>query len=162
MSRFQPWEMRLVRALSDPLPATERPFAAIAEETGVSEEQVLQRVRAWLEDGTIRRFGARVDHHAAGYPANGMSAWKAPADQIEAAGQFMAEQPEVSHCYWRDTAPGWDYNLYAMIHGATPEEVVAVAQRIAANTGLRDYEVLYSVRELKKSAPRYFAETEHE
>lgn len=159
MKTFEECEIRLLRVLSDPLPLTARPFADIAERAGVTEDAALDRIRAWVADGTIRRFGARVDHHAVGYPANGMSVWVVPLDEAESAGQFMAAQPEVSHCYLRDAQPGWDYNLYAMIHGQTREEVRAVAERIQEHIGLPRFEVLFSLKELKKTAPRYFAET---
>ena len=157
---FQDWEVRLLRVLSDPLPLTDRPFADVAQRAEVLEDLALERVRAWIGDGTIRRFGARVAHQAVGYPANGMSVWKAPLDAAESAGRYMASQPEVSHCYQRDVQPNWDYNLYAMIHGAARDEVQAVAQRIAEHTGLRDYDVLFSTQELKKTAPRYFTEND--
>jgi DNA-binding Lrp family transcriptional regulator len=151
-------EKRLVRVLSEALPLTERPFAEIARQAGVSEEAAIERVRAWISSGVIRRFGARVDHRAVGYGANGMSVWKVPADRAETAGRVMARQPEVSHCYLRLPRPGWEYNLYAMIHGQTEDEVRAVAERMAEETGLSNYAVLFSSREFKKSAPRYFCE----
>ncbi len=157
---FQDWEVRLLRVLSDPLPLVEQPFAEIASRAEVLEDLALERIRAWLDDGTIRRFGARVAHQEVGYPANGMSVWKAAPEHVEAAGAYMASQPEVSHCYQRDTKPDWDFNLYGMIHGATREEVEAAVQRIASHTGIADHAVLYSVEELKKTAPRYFTETE--
>jgi len=159
-SSFQDWEIRLLRVLSDPLPLTEHPFATVAQHAEVLEELVLERVRTWLADGVIRRFGARVAHQAAGYAANGMSVWKTSPDEAETAGRYMAAQPEVSHCYLRDIQPNWDYNLYAMIHGTTQDQVEAVTQRIADHTGLRDYDLLFSVKELKKTAPRYFHEGE--
>ena len=158
MKTFEEWEIRLLRVLSDPLPLTARPFAAVAERAGVSEDAALDRIRAWVADGTIRRFGARVDHHAVGYPANGMSVWVVPLEEAESAGRFMAAQPEVSHCYLRDAQPGWDYNLYAMIHGQSQEEVLNIAARIRKHVELDRFEVLFSLKELKKTAPRYFAE----
>jgi len=151
-------EKRLVRVMSEPMPLTERPFEELARLAGVSEETALDRARAWIAGGVIRRLGARVDHRAIGYGANGMSVWKVPADQAENAGRLMARQPEVSHCYLRPPRPGWEYNLYAMIHGRTEKEVRDAAQRVAAETGLRDYAVLFSLREFKKTAPRYFCE----
>jgi DNA-binding Lrp family transcriptional regulator len=151
-------DKRLVRVLSEAMPLTERPFAEIARQAGVSEAAVIERVRAWISSGVIRRFGARVDHRAVGYGANGMSVWKVPADRAETAGSLMARQPEVSHCYLRLPRPEWEYNLYAMIHGQTEDEVRAVAEHMAEETGLRDYAVLFSSREFKKSAPRYFCE----
>jgi DNA-binding Lrp family transcriptional regulator len=158
MKPFEAWEVRLVRLLSQPLPLTPRPFAAMAEQVGVSEAQVLERLRTWSADGTIRRFGARVNHRSLGYAANGMSVWDVPEEEVEEAAGYMARQPEVSHCYLRPRHPSWPHNLYAMIHGESEEQVNAVAQRIATHTGLGSYRVLFSSRELKKSAPRYFAE----
>ena len=162
MSRFAEWEVGLLRALSEPLPISQRPFAEVAARVGVTEEQVLERVRAWSADGTIRRFGARVSHRTIGYAANGMSVWDVPDDRVEDAAACMTRQSEVSHCYLRPRHPSWPHNLYAMIHGASEEEVRAVAQRIGAETGLDSYRVLFSSRELKKSAPRYFAEGDAE
>lgn len=158
MGRFEPWEIALIRAANGPISIEARPFARIAAEAGISEEQALERLRAWKENGTIRRFGARVNHRKLGFDANGMSVWNVPADQVDALGRFMSEQPEVSHCYVRPQSASWPYNLYAMIHGKSEEAVQAVAQRIASHIGATDYRVLFSSKEFKKSAPRYFAE----
>lgn len=156
---FADWEIRLLRVLSDPLPLTEQPFADIAQRAEIIEDLALDRIRGWLADGTIRRFGARVAHQAVGYPANGMSVWKTSPDQVESAGKYMAAQPEVSHCYQRDTQPNWDFNLYAMIHGAARADVEAVTRRIADHTRIAEHAILFSSEELKKTAPRYFGES---
>jgi siroheme decarboxylase len=155
--KFEIWEMHLVRVLSEPMPISGTPFADMAARAGVPEALALERIQQWVDDGTIRRFGARVAHHAIGYAANGMSVWNVNPDQVEAAGQFMAAQPEVSHCYLRDVQPGWNYNLYGMIHGATTDEVEAVVRRIAEHTCMTEYAILFSTKEFKKTAPRYFA-----
>lgn len=158
MSRFESWEIALIRAVNGPLSIEARPFAPIADAAGVSEEQVLERLRAWREDGTIRRFGARVNHRQLGFDANGMSVWDVPPENEDAVGRFMSDQPEVSHCYVRPRSDSWPYNLYAMIHGKSEESVRAVAERIAQHAGLSGYRVLFSSKEFKKSAPRYFGE----
>jgi len=157
VSVFQDWERRLLRILDGPLPLSPRPFATIAQRAGISEAQAIQRIREWLADGTIRRFGARVNHRAVGYRANGMSVWKVPEEQIEKVAAFMSALPEISHCYLRPARPGWEYNLFAMIHGTREEEVRGVVERIAQQTGIKVYAVLFSIKEFKKSAPRYFA-----
>ena len=160
MKYSEGWELELLRALNEPLPLVERPFALVAGRVGVSEEEVLRQIKSWLADGTVRRFGARVSHQPLGYVANGMSVWDIPAGQVEEAAEYMTRQPEVSHCYLRVRLPSWPFNLYAMIHGETEEEVHAVAARIAEHAGLETYRLLFSSRELKKSVPRYFAEEE--
>lgn len=152
------WEMALIGVLGEPLPLVASPFAVLAQRVGISEADVLERLGAWKSSGAIRRFGARVAHHKLGFAANGMSVWRAGEFDTEEAGRKMAGQPEVSHCYLRDMPPGWPYNLYAMIHGTSRDEVSAVAERLARLTGLSDYAVLFSVREFKKSVPRYFRE----
>ncbi len=158
MSRFEPWEIALIRSVNGPLTVSERPYAEIAEKAGISEAQVLERLRAWKADGTIRRFGARVNHRRLGFAANGMSVWDVPPERVEEAGRFMSAQPEVSHCYVRPRSTSWPYNFYGMIHGKSEDEVRAVAERIAQNAGLGEYRVLFSSKEYKKSAPRYFGE----
>lgn len=150
------WERALVRALNDPLPIEAEPFDTAARAAGVPVEQALERLRAWLNDGTIRRIGARVRHQKVGYTANGMSVWNVPRERADAAAEIMCERNEVSHCYLRPTMQGWPYSLFAMIHGRSEEEVRAVAAEIAREAGIDEYDVLFSTEEYKKSAPRFF------
>jgi len=146
-------QKELITALGTPLSITDRPFAEMADSVGMDESEVIRQVRCWLEDGTIRRFGARVNHRKIGYMSNGMSVWKVTEENIEEVGNLMARFSEVSHCYRRKAAPGWEYNLYAMIHGLTEKEVLEVAELISERTGINEYEVLFSTRELKKCPP---------
>ena len=158
MSVFTIEERRILVALSEPLPLTERPYEDVARRAGVPEAMVIARLQAWIEQGVIRRIAARIRHHAAGYPANGMSVWRVSLSEVDHAARIMVDQPEVSHCYQRPERPDWPYTLYAMIHGHDEEEVGIVARRIATLTGLMDYQVLFTVHEYKKAAPRFFVE----
>jgi len=151
-------DIALIRALQAPLPLVVRPYLEIAKQAGMTEDEVISQLRAWLASGLIRRFGARVKHHAIGYTANGMSVWDVPADHVEFAGRYIASLPEVSHCYTRPRMPQWPYNLYAMIHGTHEEQVLALARQLAQRLNIQRWEVLFSTRELKKSAPVYFSE----
>lgn len=158
MTPFADWELRILKALDGPLPIETTPFATLAARAGVSEEKFLDRVRAWVADGTIRRFGARIKHHAIGFTANGMSVWCVEPCDIERVAHIMCERLEVSHCYARPPQPGWPYNVFAMIHGTSRDEVENVARSIAAVAGISEYCILFSAREFKKSTPRYFAD----
>ncbi len=149
-------DKRLLHEIEAPLPLVERPYADIAQRAGVTEADVMEKVREWIASGIIRRFGARVNHRSVGYAANGMSVWAVPDDQVEAVAAVMTARPEISHCYVRRTFPGWQYNLYAMIHGTSEDEVRRVAQDVAQQAGLTDYDILFSTYEFKKTAPTYF------
>ena len=153
---FTASDIALIRVLQAPLPIAERPYLEIARQTGMSEDEVIARVRGWLDSGVIRRFGARVKHHAIGYTANGMCVLDVPPEKVETAGRYIASLPQVSHCYTRPRLPQWPYNLYAMIHSTKEEDVRAVAATITAHLNITDYNVLFSTRELKKFTPIYF------
>ena len=67
---------------------------------------------------------------------------------------------EVTHCYERPRhLPLWPYNLFAMVHGHTRDEVRAKVERIARLIGpaARSHDVLFSTRILKKTGLRIAA-----
>lgn len=148
-------DRRLITRLCGDLDASRHPFASLAAEIGIPDDDLLARVRAYRSHGLLRRFGAILRHQQAGMTANGMSVWRVPAEEVERVGACLAAQPEVSHCYERPPLPDWSYNLYAMIHARSEEECRQVAHRLAAETGIDDYTLLFSLREFKKTSMVY-------
>ena len=146
---------RLLAALQLDLPCERRPFACLAERVGVSEGELLESLRAGLDDGLIRRYGARVQHHSAGYQANVMVVWQVAPESVEEVGGKLALHPAVSHCYERPTFEDFPYNLYTMIHGKSRADCERVIAELQAVTGVREFAALWTKREFKKSAPRY-------
>ena len=155
---FSEKEQALVRVLQDNIPLSSRPFAEIGETVGMTESEVVDKIREWQEDGTIRRFGAMVRHQRLGYKANAMSAWNVPDERAEEVGQALAATEEVSHCYQRPRADGWKFNIFAMIHAGTEDECRRVAARLSQQVGVDDYDLLFSSREFKKVSMKYFVE----
>jgi siroheme decarboxylase len=151
-------QIEIIRFIQGDLPLTSRPFAELAEKLGISEEEIIDQIKAMKQAGVIRRFGMAVRHQNLGYTANGMSCWNVPAEQVEQVAQVMVTRDELSHCYERPRFPGWKYNMYGMIHGKTPDEVHAVAKAISLETGQNDYDVLFSQREFKRTSMSYFVE----
>jgi len=149
-------ERRIIHHLQGDLPLTPRPYAVVASKVGISEEEVLERIELLKEQGTLRRFGATLRHQLAGYKANAMVGWYVPEDNMEEIGPLMATFREVSHCYERRIQGKWKYNLFTMIHGKTEKDCEDIARRIAENTGIKDYVLLLSLKEFKKTSPEYF------
>ena len=145
----------LLRVLQQPLQLVSRPWEEPARRLGLPERELLLRVGRLIAAGVVRRIAGVLRHRQAGFAANGMACFRLPEEAIGAAGALAAGCPEVSHCYRRETRPGWPYGLYAMIHARTREECAAVAAGIARRSGCRDAQVLYSVREFKKQRIRY-------
>jgi len=149
-------QKQLVRALQDGIAMEAEPFASVAKRVGQPVEEVLAQIRAWIQAGVIRRFGAVLAHRRVGYRANGMAVFRLPVECVDEAGRALAERPEITHCYRRPPLPDFPYTLYAMIHGRTEAEVSALAARLAEEIGSADYALLFSATEFKKSPMRYF------
>jgi DNA-binding Lrp family transcriptional regulator len=150
----------LVRATQAGLPLVSRPYHAIAEALGLDPEDVKTRLAALLERGVIRRIGAVPNHYALGYTANGMTVWDVADERVDALGEQVGRLAFVSHCYRRPRRlPEWPYNLFAMVHGRSREEVEAKAAEIAGCLGAacRGRTILYSSRILKKAGLRLSA-----
>lgn len=150
-------EKKVIASLEGDMPVTERPFLELSERIGIPEEQFLEILADLKERGIIRRFGATLKHQNSGYKANAMVAWKVPEEQAQQVGQTMASFPEVTHCYRRDPAPGWEFNLYTMVHARDEETCRTVVEKISARTGQKEYTILFSKRELKKTSMKYFS-----
>jgi DNA-binding Lrp family transcriptional regulator len=150
-------DRRIIRATQAGLPLTPRPYHAIAEELGLSPDEVMARLRAMRERGVIRRIGAVPNHYRLGYRANGMTVWDVPDDRVDELGARIGALESVSHCYHRPRhLPDWPYNLFAMVHGRTRADVERETARIAALLGSanRGHTILYSTRILKKTGLR--------
>jgi DNA-binding Lrp family transcriptional regulator len=153
-------EKRVILALQRDLEITARPFLELAEKVGVSEEEFLAAVRNLVDRGYIRRFGATLRHQLSGYAANALVTWAVPPDDLKRVGHLLSQHQAVTHCYHREPAPGWPYNLYTMLHGKDPGDIEKLAAGLAAQVGIRDYEILFSDVELKKTTMRYFRHDE--
>jgi DNA-binding Lrp family transcriptional regulator len=144
----------ILRAVQDGIPLDPEPFASAARDLEVSESELLRRLVAMEERGEIRRFGASVAHRNAGIAANVMCVWRVPETEVEDFAQEAVEFDAITHCYDRPVPEDWPYNVYAMVHGRTREEVQQVIDALCQRTGQTDYVALVSTREFKKTWTR--------
>src|SRR5260370_27129099 len=66
------------------------PIGEIAERSGVPVDTVIQRIRAMLRAGTIRRV--RQPLMATNLPEGGLGAWQLPADKVHSGFDFLCQQ----------------------------------------------------------------------
>ena len=150
-------DRRIIVATQAGLPLTLRPYHTVAEQLGLSAVEVMERLERMQASGIIRRIGVVPNHYAVGVRANGMAVWDVEDDEVDAVGRRVGALSFVSHCYRRRRhLPAWPYNLFAMVHGRTRDEVEARVREISALIGAvaRASDVLYSVRILKKTGLR--------
>ncbi|MFP7570534.1 Lrp/AsnC family transcriptional regulator [Marivita sp. S2033] len=154
---IDPTDRRIITATQSGLPLVAQTYAKIAADLGLDEDEVCARMRAMQDSGVIRRIAVAPNHYALGMTANGMSVWDVDDARIAELGQRVGDLEFVSHCYERPRAlPDWPYNLFAMIHGSSRDEVEALRAEVAAVLGdaCRGNDILYSTRILKKSGLR--------
>ena len=144
----------ILRELQDGLPIVAEPYAEAAARLGLPVEALLERLRAMLARGEVRRMGASIAHRNAGVAANVMCVWRVPAEQVDAFAREAVRFDAITHCYERATTPEWPYNAYAMIHGRTQAACEAVIRELCQRTGQADYVALLSTREFKKTWTR--------
>ncbi len=154
---FTEKERAVLRIVQKNLPDSLTPYADIAQAVSLGEGEVLDFLRRLKEDGAIRRFGASLKHQKAGWTHNAMVAWKVRREDVDAIGAKASEHPLISHCYYRPSpVEDWPYELYTMIHGRSPDEHKTVIEDLMRQTSLREYAVLESLREMKKTSMTYF------
>ncbi len=153
-------EKEAVRLLQKDLPIEKKPFRAIIEKNAgkINETMLLDIGNSLKERGALRRYSAVLRHHAAGYSANAMTAWKIDRltdDDIMAA---FGKNPHISHLYIRETTPGtWEYPLFAMIHAKTEAKLDAIIAELSSASGVNDFCVLKTLKEFKKERVEYFS-----
>lgn len=154
-------DRRILKATASGLPLTRNPFEEVGRWLFLPENEVIARMQTMQDDGVIRRVAVAPNHFALGLAANGMSVWDIADNQAETLGARVGALPFVSHCYLRPRAlPDWPYNLFAMLHGQTRDEVEAKRAEVAALLGpaCRSHDILYSTRILKKTGMRLAGE----
>ncbi|MCL1880103.1 MAG: Lrp/AsnC family transcriptional regulator [Actinomycetia bacterium] len=146
----------IISRLQGDVPIAPDPYQLIADDLGISLEHLLERL-AWFKDqGILKRLAAIPRHQNIGFTANAMVVWNVPDEDAARVGKLFAAEAYVSHCYQRSALPGFPYSVYTMIHARSEAECIALAQGLSQLTGVFDYQLLFSVKEFKKSSMRYY------
>ncbi|AKH22161.1 protein nirG [Sedimenticola thiotaurini] len=115
-------------------PICERPYQAAAEQLGITEQELIQRLERMLAQKQLSRFGPMYHAERLG---GGLSlcAMRIPEDRYEQVTEQVNSFPEVAHNYARDHA----FNMWFVLATETPERIDAVLKEIEQRTGFRVY-----------------------
>jgi DNA-binding Lrp family transcriptional regulator len=130
----------VVNAFQGGFPVVERPFepaAAALRERGIDidAEELLARIRAMDEAGTLTRFGALVNAEAIGGAAT-LVAMHAPEGEFEDVAEQVNAHREVAHNYEREHP---HLNMWFVVSVADTDRVREVLDEIEAETGQPTY-----------------------
>jgi len=147
-----------IRELQKDMAIIDEPFVNAAQNLGLTENKLFEKLKHYEDIGVMRRFAAILRHRQVGFTANGMIVWKVPEDRISQVGEMLGAFPQVSHCYERPTYDDWPYNVFSMIHCKTHDEAYEMAKTIQKQIHVDEYNILFSSREFKKTRVEYFVE----
>ena len=158
---FTEEEKKIVLLLQQDLPVEENPFQVLIDNhrSSLSVNTIIDTGNRLKNEGFMRRYSAVVRHMETGYTDNAMTAWKPlNGTTIEEIVEPFKDEPSISHLYQRTVYPGiWEHPLFAMIHGRNKEELQGIIKRLSEKTGITDYLILRTTRELKKEKVIYFS-----
>lgn len=140
-------DRRLLDLLQESLPLVRRPFAALGEGLGLSEDEVLARTRRLKEGGIIRQIGPIFSSRRLGYQST-LATFHVPAERLEQVAALVSRHPGVSHNYARSH----HYNLWFTLTLAPDQDLEGEIARLAAEASVEDVLNLPSLRRFKLGA----------
>lgn len=124
-------DKQILDIIQSHLPISPRPYAVVGEQVGLTEAEVLARVRKLRESGVIRRMGANFGSRQLGWKSTLCGA-EVPEDRLE---RFVAEvnrHSGVTHNYLR----AHKFNVWFALIAPTEADVEAILADITAKTGV--------------------------
>ncbi len=121
----------ILNQIQSDFPITPRPYRTIAEELGLTEDEVLKRVYRLKETGIIRRIGGNFTPEKLGFVST-LCAAKVPEDKIIQFAEVVNRYPGVTHNYRRENK----FNIWFTFIAPSMEEINTSLKQITAETGV--------------------------
>ena len=123
-------DRRLLNEFQSGIPLIERPYARMAEQLGVSESEVMERLRRLTESGAVSRVGPVFRPKRVGMST--LAAMAVPAERLTAVAALVNTYPEVNHNYEREHR----FNLWFVLTAPDHASLARVLEEIGRRTGL--------------------------
>ncbi len=133
MSVLDTIDRAILNRIQSDFPITSRPYMPIADEVGISEDDVLKRLVRLKEKGIIRRIGGNFVPNKLGFVST-LCAAKVPENMIESFAKIVNRYPGVTHNYLRDNK----YNIWFTFIAPSMEVIEANLENISKETGISD------------------------
>ncbi|WP_449284466.1 Lrp/AsnC family transcriptional regulator [Marinobacter sp. PE14] len=131
---FTEVERAVINRLQTGLPLVHSPYAAVADELGVTEGEVLNTLQDLLDRNILRRFGPMFH---AGEMGGGLTlaAMRVPQQDFDRITAKVNAFEEVAHNYRREH----ELNMWFVLATEAPDDIARVIAAIESATGYRVY-----------------------
>ena len=130
-------DSRILEALQDDFPLSNRPYAILAEKVGISEDEIWGRVERLLDEGVIRRIGASLDSRKLGFSST-LAAVSVSPEKIDRAAEVIGKFSEVTHSYQRND----EFNIWFTVIARNENRIEEVLAHIRSELLLEESKVL--------------------
>ena len=127
-------DREIIAKMQGDFPICARPYAALAAKIGITEDELLVRLGALLNDKVLTRFGPMYQIERMG-GAFVLAALAAPEERYDEVTALVNALPQVAHNYRREHA----LNMWFVLATETPAGIAEAVARIEADTGLPVY-----------------------
>jgi siroheme decarboxylase len=127
-------DRQIINTLQAGFPICDAPYHQVALHLGLTEQKLIDRLQALLDDGTLTRFGPLYHAEQMG-GALTLAAVKAPPERFADVTGIINAFPEVAHNYARNHT----LNMWFVIATETPEQIQRTITEIEQQTGLTVY-----------------------
>ena len=137
-------DKRILNEIQTDFPITKRPFHELGKRLGLSESEVIERVRKLKDKGVIRRIGGNFHSNKLNF-ASTLCAAKVPEGKIEHFVQVVNLYPGVTHNYLRNH----DYNVWFTFIAEDMDTISNALERISGETGVAQIRSLPATKTFK-------------
>ena len=128
--RLDPLERRLLNDFQRDLPLSPTPFADIAAQLGVGEDEVIAALERLREAGAVSRVGPVFRTHRVG--ASTLAAMAVPPERLEEVAELVNGYTEVNHNYEREHR----FNLWFVATAPDEAHLERVLAEIERRSGI--------------------------
>jgi DNA-binding Lrp family transcriptional regulator len=125
------YDKEILDIIQSSFPIDPRPYAVVGGQVGLTESEVLARVRRLKQEGVIRRMGANFGSRQLGWRSTLCGA-EVPQERLDTFVAEVNKHPGVTHNYLRDHK----FNVWFALIAPSTEAIEAVLADITANTGV--------------------------
>ncbi|NOQ37199.1 MAG: AsnC family transcriptional regulator [Methylococcaceae bacterium] len=127
-------DKKIINHLQVGFPICDAPYQQVANELNISEEELLQRLQALLDNGILSRFAPMYHAEQMG-GALTLAAVKVPSESFDNIAEVINAFPEVAHNYAREH----ELNMWFVVATETIERQQQVIDEIEKQTQLKVY-----------------------
>jgi DNA-binding Lrp family transcriptional regulator len=137
-------DKKLLNDIQWVFPLADRPYQEIGKNYGITEEEVMRRIKSMKKFGLIRQINAIFDTRRLGYKS-ALIAFAVKPDKLDAVAEKINEHPGVSHNYERNH----EYNMWFTLAVPPETDMKDDLDKMASLDGVVKYRLLPTLKMYK-------------